>query len=134
MKVVTSTVEASVGRMVHVYAPSLWGGPQAGIVSNGPYAFNVCENAPEGLRVVQMDGQVVNVNVLVDASINRESLKFWRSRDQGNTLVAVPLYDALSPSEREIVAGRAAGAEGIVCWAEWPPRLRQRVDRERRGE
>lgn len=122
MKVVTSTVKAAIGRIVHVYAPSLWIGPQPGIVSNGPFVEPVCENAPEGVRVVQTDGQVVNVNVLVDAAKNPEALKFWRSREQGNTLTSVPVYDALSGLEREIVEGRPCHPVGIVCWAEWPPR------------
>ncbi len=122
MKVVTSTTKASIGRIVHVYAPSLWSGPQPGIVSNGPFNEPVCENAAVGVRTVQNDGQHVNVNVLVDAANNPDALAFWRSRPQGNTLTSVPLYDALPHLERETVAGRPAGAAGLVCWAEWPPR------------
>lgn len=122
MKVVTSTVKAAIGRIVHVYAPSLWSGPQPGIVSNGPFTEPVCELHFHGRRTVQEDGQVVNVNVLVDAANNPNALKYWRCREQGNTLTSVPLYDALTAHDRAEVLSRPAGAAGIVCWAEWPPR------------
>jgi hypothetical protein len=123
-EVLASLVLASVGRVVHVYCPSLWDGPQPGVVVGGPFKEPVCENAPEGLRTVEDLAQCINVNALVDGANYPKALAHWRSVSSGNTLTSVPLYDALNSSQRQIVAGRAwANPSGLVCWCEWPPRV-----------
>jgi hypothetical protein len=123
MKVLASNVQASVPRMVNVYCPSLWDGPQPGVVVGGPFKEPVCENAPEGLRTVEDQAQCINVNALVDGANFPKALARWRSVTSGNTLTSVPLYDALTTEQRAEVAGRGwANPSGLVCWCEWPPR------------
>jgi hypothetical protein len=42
-RVLTSKARAGIPRMVCVYCPSLWGGPQPGVVVNGPSVFGTAE-------------------------------------------------------------------------------------------
>lgn len=120
----TSKTKAGVVRSVHVYCPDLWEGPQPGIVSGAPVNGPVRDG--DG-SVIEEDGQLITVNVLVDAARNPNALKAWRGRPEGNTMVGVPIYDALTDDQRIHAAKREPIAEDsttarFLCWAEWPPR------------
>lgn len=123
MEILTSKTKASVGRIVHVYCPQLWSGPQPGIVTSGPFfEQTLCDK--EGCPLEDA-AQTINVNVLVDAQSHPGALGYWRERAQGNTLAGVPLFDAMDSESQTrtcLVINHLTADEKLVAWAEWPPR------------
>jgi hypothetical protein len=121
--VLTSKRKAGIPRMVCVFCPDLWSGPQPGVVSGGPFVEPITN--PVGSEVIEQEGQVVNVNALVDAANNPRALAVWRGRREGNTMCSVPLYDALTPEQRAQVAPRSligtdSSGNRYFAWCEWP--------------
>lgn len=100
----------TIGRILHVYCPSLWSGPQPGIVTGGPW--------DEPLGPDHEMHPHANVNCFVDAANNPKALVAWRESPSGNTLCSIPVLDAMTDDDR----ARFRVYAGIGRWAEWPPR------------
>lgn len=96
----TSSRRATVGRTLHLYSPA-WRGPRPCIVVN-----------------VEDEGQaswLVNVNVFLDGVHDTGALAQARASSQGNTHRLVPVYEPLTPAERNLFLERSDRP-----WAEWP--------------
>ncbi len=99
--VATPPQRATVGRIVHVYNPTLWLGPRPGMIVTGPMG--------------PVETQEANVNVFLDGITDADVLAHFRARTEGNTFALIPVRDSLDD------AGRTA--LGADCWAEFPPRV-----------
>ena len=91
-----SKVKPTCGRIVQVYSVE-WEGPRPGLVLDG------------------MTG-AVDVNVSYNGFNDAALLAAAREKPEGNTLGAIPLYDAMTPDERKTVLFET-GPRHI---AEWP--------------
>jgi len=113
----TSQTKATIGRIVHVYCPKPWNGPQPGIVvsdqNHGPATGDEPDPATQ---------QTVHVNAMVSGD-RTETLAYFRSKQTGNTFFGLSLFDPLSEQERvEAEQKFPRFADQPTSWCEWPPR------------
>lgn len=95
----TSPNIATVGRMLLVFSQQ-WDGERPGIVVR--------------MGVGEGQDQAVNINVMLDGPRDQKLLEGLRRSVQGNTFHAIRVYDALTPTEREVMVAE----HGMI--AEWP--------------
>lgn len=109
-KIPTSRVPSSVCRDLWLFSPNRWSGPRPAKVVRGPF------NLPDEIR--SGADHRADVNVSVHGVEDRDVLAELRHRSEGNTFLAVPVYDALTREQQKQLE-----RSGIGTWAEWPPKV-----------